>query len=79
MNRQSKITIRPSQDSRESKGESIYIYIYIYVYVWNKWNKSQLDATELFIANLLYSTCFGQYYAHHQELKIIQMFVACGT
>jgi hypothetical protein len=26
------------------------------------------------------STCFGHYYAHHQELKnIIQMFAACGT
>ena len=25
------------------------------------------------------STCFGQYYAHHQELEsIIQMVVACG-
>ena len=25
------------------------------------------------------STCFGQYYAHHQELEsIIQMVAACG-
>ena len=34
--------------------------------------KYQLDATEVFIADLIaYSTCFGHHYAHHQELKII--------
>ena len=34
--------------------------------------KSQLDATEVFIADLIpCSTCFGNHYAHHQELKII--------
>jgi len=33
--------------------------------------KCQLDATELFIADLIVcSTCFGHHYAHHQELKI---------
>ena len=32
----------------------------------------QLDATEVFIADLIaYSTCFGHHYAHHQELKSI--------
>ena len=32
----------------------------------------QLDATEVFIADLIAcSTCFGQNYAHHQELKSI--------
>jgi hypothetical protein len=25
------------------------------------------------------STCFGHYYAHHQELATIQMAPACGT
>jgi hypothetical protein len=31
--------------------------------------KCQLDATEVFIADLIAcSTCFGRYYAHHQEL-----------
>ena len=36
--------------------------------------KCQLDATEVFIADLIaFSTCFGHHYAHHQELKgIIQ-------
>jgi len=35
-------------------------------------NKCQLDATEVFIADLIAcSTCFGHYYAHHQELKNI--------
>jgi hypothetical protein len=42
--------------------------------------KCQLDATEAFIADLIAClTCFGHYYAHHQELKsIIQVVAACG-
>jgi len=32
--------------------------------------KCQLDAKEVFIADLIAcSTCFGHHYAHHQELK----------
>ena len=34
--------------------------------------KCQLDATEVFIADLIAcSTCFGHHDAHHQELKSI--------
>jgi len=34
--------------------------------------KCQLDATEVFIADLIAClTCFGHHYAHHQELKTI--------
>ena len=34
--------------------------------------KCQLDATEVFIADLIAcSTCFGHNYAHHQELRSI--------
>ena len=34
--------------------------------------KCQLDATEVFIADLTAcSTCFGHHYAHHQEFKSI--------
>ena len=34
--------------------------------------KCQLDATEVFIADLIAcSTCFVHHYAHHQELKSI--------
>ena len=44
--------------------------------------KCQLDATEVFIAHIACSTCFGHHYAHHQELKsIIQYYTvvaACG-
>ena len=38
--------------------------------------KCQLDATEVFIADLIAcSTSFGHHYAHHQELKsIIQYY-----
>ena len=43
----------------------IKLYIYLYVEI-----KCQLDATEVFIADLVVcSTCFGHHYAHHQELK----------
>ena len=31
--------------------------------------KSQLDATECFIALIICSTCFGNFYAHHQEIE----------
>ena len=33
--------------------------------------KNQLDATYCFIVFLIGSTCFGHYYAHHQELATI--------
>jgi len=39
--------------------------------------KCQLDATEVFIADLIACvTCFGHHYAHHQELKSIIQWVA---
>ena len=40
--------------------------------------KRQLDATEVFISDLIAcSTCFGHHYDHHQELKsIIQWFLS---
>ena len=42
---------------------SLHLYVEI---------KCQLDAKEVFIADLIaFSTCFGQHYAHHQELKSI--------
>ena len=42
--------------------------------------KNQLDATEWFIALIICSTCFGHFYAHHQELETICVCVttACG-
>jgi hypothetical protein len=33
--------------------------------------KNQLDITECFIALMICSTCFGHFYAHHQELETI--------
>ena len=43
--------------------------------------KCQIDATEVFIADLIAcSTCFGHHYAHHQELKVfIADLIACST
>ena len=47
--------------SRENLNYLIYVEI-----------KCQLDATEVFIADLIAcSTCFGHHYAHHQKLKSI--------
>jgi len=38
--------------------------------------KCQLDATEVFIADLIAcSICFGHHYAHHQELKSIILWL----
>jgi len=31
--------------------------------------KIQLDATQWFIELIICSTCFGKYYAYHQELR----------
>jgi hypothetical protein len=31
--------------------------------------ENQLEATEWFIALIICSTCFGHFYAHHQELE----------
>ena len=36
--------------------------------------KNHLDATELFIALIIRSTCFGHFYAHHQELETIVFY-----
>ena len=36
-------------------------------------NKNQIDATYYFIVLLIGSTCFGHYYAHHQELATIML------
>ena len=51
--------------------------------------KCQLDAIEVFIADLIAcSTCFGHHYAHHQELKsiiqwllpvVFKLLVWCGA
>ena len=50
-----------------SNSSRITNYYYYYVEI-----KCQLDATEVFIADLIAcSTCFGHHYAHHQELKSI--------
>ena len=41
--------------------------------------ENQLDATQWFIKLMIRSTCFGNYYAHHQELETIQTITACDT
>jgi len=40
--------------------------------------KCQLDATKVFIADLIVcSKCFGHHNAHHQELKLCVRFAGC--
>ena len=41
--------------------------------LWQLKNKNQVDATYYFIVLLSGSTCFGHYYAHHQELATIML------
>ena len=51
------------QGDRETRLENTDLYVEI---------KCQLDATDVFIADLIAcSTCFGHHYALHQELKSI--------
>jgi len=40
--------------------------------------KNQLDATYYFIVLLIGWTCFGHYYAHHQELSTIMLITTFG-
>ena len=44
------------------------------VHHFDNWRiKNQLDATYYFIVLLIGSTCFGHYYAHHQELATVML------
>jgi len=42
-------------------------------------NKKQLDATYYFIVLLIGSTCFGHYYAHHQELATLMLITTLAV
>ena len=63
--------------------ETVQLYLYSpSVPAWNvrgwtkvRWleNKNELDATYYFIVLLIGSTCFGHYYAHHQELATVML------
>ena len=50
---------------------------YLVAMQWFLKNKNQLDATYYFIVFLTGSTCFGHYYAHHQELATIMLIESC--
>jgi len=49
-------------------------YMYVYIYISITENKKQLDANSCFIILMIRSTCFGHFYAHHQELTTIVLF-----
>ena len=59
---------------------TIYLWSYILFWIWCMFVRASLymrrednllDATEWLIALIIYSTCFGHLYAHHQELETI--------
>ena len=41
--------------------------------------ENHLDVTEWFIALMIRSTCFGHFYAHHQELETMCVVTAYGV
>ena len=41
--------------------------------------ENKLDATEWFIALIICSTCFGYFFAHHQELETRCVITAYGV
>jgi len=41
--------------------------------------KNQIYSTEWFIALIICSTCFGHFYAHHQELETMCVITAYGV
>ena len=55
-----------------TQNKFILINVYLYMCATYVEIKCQLDATEVFIADLIAcSTCFGHHHAHHQELNSI--------
>jgi len=41
------------------------------VSLYKRREENQIDSTELFVALIICSTCFGHLYAHNQELETI--------
>ena len=48
-----------------------YLCLFVCALMYKRREENQLDATECFIALIIYSTCFTHLYAHHQELETI--------
>ena len=58
------------------------LYLYIKRNVEKVWgarylSKKTVDATECFIALIIFSTCFGHLYTHHQKLETILVLLPC--
>ena len=45
--------------------------MFVHASLYKRREENQIDATEWFIALIIFSTCFGHLYAHHQEIEII--------
>ena len=60
-----------SEEGRTWRVRENFVVMILYVEI-----KCQLDATDVFIADLIAcSTCFGHHYAHHQEPKTITQWL----
>jgi hypothetical protein len=50
-------------------------YVFFRASLYMRREENQLDATEWFIALIICSTCFGHFYAHHQEHENIPVLL----
>ena len=65
---------KPDTVTADGKYELIESGVYRTVHHCDNWRKgNQLDATCYFIVLFIGSTCFGHYYAHHQELATMML------
>ena len=56
-----------------------YLCLFVCALMYKRREENQLDATECFIALIIYSTCFTHLYAHHQELETIIVLLLLGV
>ena len=56
---------------KETYGTQNVCFDFLYKCRLKRREENQLDVTECFIALMIRSTCFGHFYAHHQELETI--------
>jgi hypothetical protein len=58
--------------------ETWWLFVRTSSIIWGE-EKPTRCYTTVFIELVIHSTCFGHYYAHHQELETIQMVSPFGT
>ena len=51
--------------------------MFVHAFLYKRTAENQLNAAGCFTALVIYSTCFGHLYAHHQELETIIVLLPC--